>query len=94
MTTTLLILFLIVCALAGAGVGAIICGALWAAKGSPDINGDPERDAGLLNTPTDRGFFTVGTSGPLGRTGASPVPASAPTRRITTPTEPPAKLGI
>lgn len=33
------------------GAAYVIIGACWVAKGSPDVNGDPERDAGVTGTP-------------------------------------------
>jgi hypothetical protein len=48
MIQTLLILF----AILSAAIAAIITGALlllaWVARGESDVNGDPERDAGVL----------------------------------------------
>jgi hypothetical protein len=35
------------------GAAYLIIGACWAASGSPDVNGDPERDAGAPSTPPE-----------------------------------------
>lgn len=36
----------ILLAIVSLGVGALVLSILWVAAGSPDVNGDPERDAG------------------------------------------------
>ena len=46
--------FLVVLFAAAVASAAFIAALIWAAKGSPDVNGDPERDSGLSDLEIER----------------------------------------
>ena len=60
MNVLLFLLILTLCVAIIATAGMLLLA--WVAKGEPDVNGDPERDAG--DNIEERGFFRVGTSYP------------------------------